>query len=38
MSEMFNRSAIGVRAHADGIKQANASSKTVRGTRLTHYR
>ena len=33
MNVMFNRYAIGVRAHADGIgfKQANVSSETVRG-------
>ena len=33
MSEMFNRYAIGVRAHADGVgvKQANVSSVAVRG-------
>jgi hypothetical protein len=31
MGEMFNRNAIGVRAHADGVgvKQANVSSKTA---------
>ena len=31
MSEMFNRYAIGVRTHANGVgvKQANVSSKTV---------
>ena len=33
MNEMFNRYAIGVRAHADGVgvKQANLSSEAVRG-------
>jgi len=31
MSEMFNRNAIGMRAHADGVgvKQANVSSEAV---------
>ena len=36
MNEMFNRYAIGVRAHADGIgvKQANVSSETVRSINI----
>ena len=35
MSEMFNRNAIGMRAHADGVgvKQANVSSEAARGIR-----
>ena len=33
MSEMFNRNAIGVRAHADGVgvKRSNVSSEAVQG-------
>ena len=40
MSEMFNRNAIGVRAHADGVgvKQANVSFETVRGIAAGDFR
>ena len=33
MSELFNRNAIGVRAHADGVgvKRSNVSSEAVQG-------